>query len=69
MYSNLEWKFNHHFALFTSIQAHKTDVRRAMGTNLDCASGAWPITSSAGRCSPVCLQFGEWLACNVLPTR
>ena len=31
-----------------------------MPTNLDCASGAWPIKSAkTGRCSPVCMQFGH----------
>ena len=40
---------------------HKTDRNRAMATNLDCASGAWPDFKSpaTGRCSPVCMQFGH----------
>ena len=44
-----------------SAAVHKTDATRAMATNLDCASGAWPDFKSpaTGRCSPVCVQFGH----------
>ena len=50
------------FSYYQAIAAavHKTDATRAMATNLDCASGPWPVVSAeTGRCSPVCMQFGH----------
>lgn len=42
-------------------EVHRSDPRRAMGMNLNCANGDWPPEEhhTTSGCSPVCMQFGH----------